>query len=140
MILPVANDDFNDSILTLVKVDPVMEFNPDDGAAPIQQRHRKSGLPLWSVTVSYEHEQDFEPENCQIRIASADDPGLVPGPIRFGGLTFRTWNMNGKRGLSIAADTWTQDARPSTRRATPPSPPTPSGTARSDASPAGTAS
>ncbi len=125
MFLPVNDDEFNDSILTVLKCDPVTEFNPDEGAAPIQQRHRKSGLPLWSVTISYEHEQDFEPENCQVRIASAADPGLVPGPIRFGGLAFRTWNMNGKKGLSISADTWTQEARPSTKRAKATTPPVP---------------
>jgi len=52
----------------------------------------------------------------------------VTGPIRFGGLAFRTWNMNGKKGLSISADTWTQETKPSAKRATasaPPSPPKP---------------
>lgn len=124
MFLPVDNEEFNDSILTVLKCEPVMEFNDDESAAPVQQRHRRSGLPLWSVTVSYEHDADFEPENCQVRIASADDPALVPGPVRFGGLAFRTWNMNGKKGLSIAADTWTQEARPSSKRSRPAPPPT----------------
>jgi hypothetical protein len=117
MFLPVNDDAFNDSILTVLKCEPVMEFNDDESAAPVQQRHRKTGLPLWSVTVSYEHALDFEPENCQVRVSSVDDPGLMPGPVRFGGLAFRTWNMNGKKGLSIAAETWTQDPAPSSRRA-----------------------
>ncbi|MGH1492077.1 MAG: hypothetical protein ACRBK7_22260 [Acidimicrobiales bacterium] len=123
MFLPVDPEEFNDSILTVLKYDGVMEFNDDEFAEPVQQLHRKSKLPLWAVTVSYEHEADFEPENCQVRIASSADPGLTPGPVRFGGLAFRTWNMNGKKGLSISADTWTQEPNPSTKRAAKTSPP-----------------
>ena len=130
MYLPVDPDEFNDSILTVLKCDPLMRYEPEDeGAEPTQQLHRKTKLPVWTVTISYEHEQDFEPENCQVRITADGDPGITPGPIRFGGLAFRTWNMNGKKGLSIGADTWTQEPRPSTRQArttaTPPTPPTP---------------
>ncbi len=117
MFLPVSDSEFNDSILTVLKVEPLMEFQEDADKAPVQQLHRKSRLPLWSVTASYEHEMDFEPENFQVRIASGDDPGITPGPIRFGGLAFRTWNMNGKKGLSITADTWTQEPAPSAKRA-----------------------
>ena len=129
MYLPVKDDEVNDSILTVLKCDPLIEFNDDETAAPVQQTHRKSGLPLWTVTVAYEHENDFEPENCQVRIAADGDPGIVPGPIRFGGLAFRTWNMNGKKGLSIAADSWTQEPRPSSRRPSKPDmPPAPAET------------
>ena len=117
MFLPVADDKFNDSILTVLKCEPLMEFRgEDDPAPPVQQTHRKSGLPVWVVTVSYEHEQDFEPENCDIKIHVAGDPGITTGPIRFGGLAFRTWNMNGKKGLSVSAETWTQEPRPSSNR------------------------
>lgn len=125
MFLPVDGDEFNESILTVLKCDPLMQFDDDETAAPKQQLHRKSKLPLWTVTVSYEHEQDFEPENCQIRISNAGDPGITPGPIRFGGLAFRTWNMNGKKGLSITADTWTQAPKPSATRTKPAAPPVP---------------
>lgn len=120
MFLPVDDDEFNNSILTVLKCEAVSEFNSDEDAEPVQQKHRRTGLPLWSVTVSYEHELDFEPENCQVRISSAKNPGLVPGPIRFGGLSFRTWNMNGKKGLSISADSWTQEPRPSSQRPSAP--------------------
>ena len=117
MFLPVSDSEFNDSILTVLKVEPLMEFQEDADKAPVQQKHRKSKLPLWSVTASYEHEMDFEPENFQVRISSGTDPGITAGPIRFGGLAFRTWNMNGKKGLSITADTWTQEPAPSAKRA-----------------------
>ena len=129
MFLPVDGDEFNDSILTVLKCEPLVEFNEDETAAPVQQTQRKTGLPLWTVICSYEHENDFEPENFQVRLAAVGDPGIVPGPIRFGGLAFRTWNMNGKKGLSIAADSWTQEPRPSSKRpAKPDLPPVPSDT------------
>ncbi len=142
MFLPVDSEEFNDSILTVLKCEGVMEFNDDEFAEPVQQKHRKTGLPLWSVTVSYEHDADFEPENVQIRVASAADPGLVPGPIRFGGLAFRTWNMNGKKGLSIAADTWTQEPSPAGKRAKAAAPPTPpaSGSGSKESEPVGASS
>ena len=124
MFLPVPDEEFNDSILTALKCEPLMEYRgEDDPAPPAQQTHRKTGAPVWTVTVAYEHEQDFEPENCEVKITSAGDPGITPGPIRFGGLAFRTWNMNGKKGLSITAESWTQEPRPSAKR--PPSPPAP---------------
>jgi len=116
------DDEWNDSVLTVLKCEPLMEFQKeDDPSPPKQQVHKKLG-PLWVVTVSYEHEMDYEPENCEVRIGSQSDPGISPGPIRFGGLAFRTWNMNGKKGLSVSAESWTQDARPSSkpRKADPP--------------------
>ena len=126
MYLPVNDDEFNDSILTALKVEPLMEFQEDEDAVPVQQRHRKTKLPLWTVTASYEHEMDFEPENFQVRVSADGDPGITAGPVRFGGLSFRTWNMNGKKGLSVSADSWTQEPKPSTKRATAPAkPPTP---------------
>lgn len=129
MYLPMKDDEWNDSILTVLKCEPLMEYRAeDDPSPPKQQMHRKSGLPLWVVTLSYEHPQhDYEPENCEVRIASAADPGISAGPIRFGGLAFRTWNMNGKKGLSISAESWTQEPRPSTKRRPEPGTPPASG-------------
>ena len=123
MYIPVK-DEWNDGILAVVKVEPLMEYQrEEDPNPPKQQVHKKLG-PLWSVIVSVEHpEMDYEPENCEVRIGSPGDPGIEVGPIRFGGLAFRTWNMNGKKGLSITAESWTQDSRPSAKR--PPAPPTP---------------
>lgn len=127
MFVPVKDDEWNDGILTVLKCEPLMEYQrEDDPAPPSQQVHKKMG-PLWSVIVSVEHEKDFEPENCEVRIGSEGDPGIVPGPIRFGGLAFRTWNMNGKKGLSIMAESWTQEARPSSKRPPVPSSPVGSG-------------
>lgn len=118
MYLPVDAEEFNDSILTVLKCEPKVKFDRDaeEGAPEVQDRHNKSKLPLWLVTASYEHELDFEPENFQVRIAHDGDPGIVPGPIRFGGLAVRTWTMNGNKGWSYTADTWTQEPRPSAKR------------------------
>lgn len=118
MFLPIDADEFNDSILTVLKVEPKVKYIADaeEGAADVQEVQAKTKVPLWLVTASYEHANDFEPENFQVRIAHEGEPGIVPGPIRFGGLSVRTWNMNSKKGWSISADTWTQEPRPSSKR------------------------
>ena len=123
MFLPVDGEAFNDSIVTALKCAPDMEFRKEDDPRPASQKTNKLGLPVWVVTVSYEHaERDYEPENCEVKVASVGDPGIVVGPIRFGGLSFRTWNMNGKKGLAISADSFTQEPRPSSMRKTDPPP------------------
>ena len=116
MDLPIDEVEFCKNIVTAIGVEPVLEFS-DDASQVAQQRRDRDGRLLWSISVAYQGEGARRPEVLQIRVASEVEPVVVPGPIRFGGLLVRTWEMGDRRGVSFSAQTFTQAEPPSVRRA-----------------------
>jgi hypothetical protein len=121
--IPIDEDEFNANIQTVTKVEPATR-QPDRDKPPEQKTHRETGQLLWAITVAYEAPEDYSAEFMTVQVPSASEPQVSPGLIRFGGLELRSWEMGSRRGMSFSARTFTQDARPSSKR--PPSPPTPS--------------
>jgi len=119
MFLPVKDAEFNDSIVSAAPSEPVFEHSEDKDAVPVQKKDKKTGLLHWQVNVMYQHANDFAPEVATVKLKSVTDPRIVAGPIKFDGLAFRTWDMGGKKGLSIMAESFSQSG---SVPATPPKP------------------
>jgi hypothetical protein len=124
--IPVDQEEFNANIQTVTKVEPATR-QPDRDKPPEQKVDRDSGLLVWAITVAYEAPQDFGPEFMVVQVPSQAEPEVSPGRIQFGGLELRSWEMGSRRGLSFRAGSFTQEARPSSKRTAPPVPPAPSG-------------
>ena len=128
MFIPIDEAVFNANVEGGIKSEPVMDFDPKDPAASERQKlvgKEGAKIPAWVIHVAYTDSLDpfgSPTETLKVRINSHMDPAVSFGPIMLGGVRCQEWEMNGKKGLAWACDTFTQEPKPSTQRVVPPEP------------------
>ncbi len=110
--------DVNNDNQVLAAVRPVMARDNRGNEVPKVDRH---GVPVWEFEVMVTDPVDGV-STSRVRIPCPTPPAAtVLSPIRFGGrFTLKEWEFGGNKGVSVTAENYTQEARPST--APPPVP------------------
>ena len=75
------------------------------------------GVAVWEFEVLVQDPVEGV-ATSRVRVACEREPDVtLLAPIRFGGrFTLKEWEFGGRQGISVAAEHFTQDARPSTAR------------------------
>ncbi len=133
MQLPIDVAQFNENIQGASGYEPVMDFDSGRQKMVGPEEDRKLA---WAIKVVYEDESDpyGEQETIKVRFNANDDPKITFGPIMLGAVRAQTWQVATKggqlkNGISFSCETFTQEPRPSTKRAAtsaasaPPPPP-----------------
>lgn len=121
-LLSYTADQVNDLGITAYKVTEAKKWNDD---LPVEQRKQltddgRTGWPMWDVLATFaEGETVFQ---VKVRMPAETRPDIHAGPIRFGGLNFRARMIQGRLGLAVTADTYSQETAPSVKRTAPPVP------------------
>lgn len=120
-------DEFNETnVITVTGVEPAREWQAN---VPVEdQKHKAAsdGRLLWDIFCSVKSGRQVI--NLRVRIPSIDEPVIEPGRIRFGGLVCTARQDGVRLVVSFAADTFSQEDRPSVKRPRsdgPPAPPMP---------------
>jgi hypothetical protein len=79
------------------------------------------GVPVWEFEVLVQDPVEGV-STSRVRVACGQEPDVtLLAPIRFGGrFTLKEWEFGGRQGISVAAESFTQESRPSSAR--PPAP------------------
>jgi hypothetical protein len=122
MDLLIGAEEFNDLGLLCQGVDPVRKYNEDLEPEDRKQQTTKDNVPLWDVSCTVKGGRGVTV--FKVRVASPGEPVVVPGLIRFGGLSASTYPDGSRNIVRFSADTFTQDPPPSKRspKADPPAP------------------
>ena len=127
MQLPIDSDLFNHNTQGASGYEPVVDFETGRQKMVGPDDDRRLA---WAIKIVYEDETDpyGESETLKVRYNSNEDPKVTFGPIELGGVRAQTWEVATKggqlkSGISFSCETFTQDARPSSKRASASPPP-----------------
>ncbi len=114
---------FQDQFGRCIEVQPV-NVTDDDGADTGEARlDRKTGYPLWQVSVSIKRE-GRKPDLIHVKVPELSAPDLEGKTPVFGSLVARPWSMMDFRGSANGGLSWTatsvaaKEDRPSSTRKT----------------------
>ena len=122
MQIPIDSERFNANVLGAIRYEPVVDFQTGEQKATGQADKRQKA---WVIYVSYLDADDpysnGEPETVKVKFSSNTDPQIGYGPIQLGGVRCQdgTVAVKGtmKHWISFSCESFTQEARPSSRRA-----------------------
>lgn len=103
-----------ENVVSVLGVEAARVWERDVPAEDQKQRVNGDKVPMWDVTCAIQ--DGWQVAGFKVRVASEAKPEVTAGRIRFGGLQAFTRQDGSKHLVSFAADTWTQEDRPSLRR------------------------
>lgn len=129
MQLPIDSDLFNTNTQGASGYEPVIDFETGRQKMVGPEGERRLA---WAIKIVYEDETDpyGDSETLKVRYNSNEDPKITFGPIELGGVRAQTWEVATKggqlkSGISFSCETFTQEGRPSSKRAASSTPPPP---------------
>ena len=104
----------DENVIMVLGVEAARVWEKDVPSEEQKQRLNGDKVPVWEITCAVQ--DGWLVAGIKVRVASETKPAVTPGPIRFGGLQAFSRQDGNKHLVSFAADTWTQEDRPSLRR------------------------
>ncbi len=104
----------DENVVMVLGVEAARVWEKDVPAEEQKQRLNGDKVPVWEITCAVQ--DGWLVAGIKVRVAAETKPAVSPGPIRFGGLQAFSRQDGNKHLVSFAADTWTQEDRPSLRR------------------------